>query len=159
MAESIMIQIRDEIIAAVDEVSTLAGFNTDNVTSSATLAKADMLTVEERQAHFSCRWVGRNSAPTRGNIYEATAQYRCLIKMENATEDEFALFVEDIEAAIAQRPIYDNVDGVYYKAVLTYVTAIDVLDVEELTDDRIQEALMLIESTYRYEPSKLSGVS
>ena len=155
MATSIPIQIRDVLIAAVGNISVANSYRTNNVTTDHRLIKADMLPVQQRLAHF-CRWTGRTSEP-QGNISIANASYLALVKMENATEDSFALFLEDIEAAIANMAL-TQVDGTYYALLQAYVSEIRLVDVEEPSDDRIQEAEMTIVAMYKYAPEMIAGV-
>ncbi len=153
---AIVNDITDEILAAVGEISKNNSYNTSNVTTRKGLVPTSKINTEDGRAYFGVRWIERE-AGHRGNSAEAVATYLGYAVMRDTGDEEFADFLEDIEAALTQRNIYQQVDNTYYGGLLFTVAGIRVVDVEEAISDRTHEAELTITASYQYTPEQLSG--
>lgn len=153
---AVMTDIRDELIAAVGEISVAANYRTDNVNTSTNLATTPKLNPEERLAHFGCRWI-LVSISRNGNAADNLATYRCRAAMDNQTDEGFANFIEDIATAIFDRKIQINVDDLYYGGAVVESFEAGVTSVIEDSSDRIHEASIQIQVSYKSAPERLSG--
>jgi len=153
-------------------VTTLQGITTGNgyYTTIQQVIKGKIVSVTKippawRAAYCCAVFANQTNARTGTDISQAEAEFSIYCAMDNVTSLNFMNFLDDIEASLAKSPVRNDVAGLAFNVLDSYVVNVTTFDTEEIDEMlssgdeqyRVREAILTFSVSYTYNAIGLSG--